>query len=122
MKKMFKRNKNLNIKENLYNKDEINKDEINIDEINKKNDIEKQILEKVRKDSEIIYKEIIKKDMIEYIRGNDYHNIEYKEWLRKFNVLDWEQEFNYVSVKRDNKVYHNMWDILTDKDGYILIH
>lgn len=117
MKKMFKRNKNLNIKENLYNKDEIN-----IDEINKKNDIEKQILEKVRKDSEIIYKEIIKKDMIEYIRGNDYHNIEYKEWLRKFNVLDWEQEFNYVSVKRDNKVYHNMWDILTDKDGYILIH
>ena len=122
MIKMFKRNKNLNIKKNLYNNDEINIDEINIDEINKKNDIEKQILEKVRKDSEIIYKEIIKKDMIEYIRGNDYHNIEYKEWLRKFNVLDWEQEFNYVSVKRDNKVYHNMWDILTDKDGYILIH
>jgi len=112
MKNMFKKNKNID--------NDINKDK-GLDK-GLDNDIEKQILEKVKKDSEIIYREIIKKDMIEYIKENDYHNIEYKEWLRTFNVLDWEQEFNYVSVKRDNKVYHNIWDSLTDADEYVLIH
>ena len=82
---------------------------------------EKQILEKVKKESEEKYKETIKKDMIQYINNNNITNKTYENWLRLFNMSDWEQEYNYVSEKRDNKIYHNLWDSLFIENQYIII-
>ena len=81
---------------------------------------EQQILEKVKKESEEKYKETIKQDMINYI-NNKESNITYENWLREFNMSDWEQEYNYVSEKRDNKIYHNLWDSLFIENQYIII-
>ena len=82
---------------------------------------EKQILEKIKKESEEKYKETIKKDMIQYINNNNITNKTYENWLRLFNMSDWEQEYNYVSEKRDNKIYHNLWDSLFIENQYIII-
>ena len=96
-------------------KRKINKDKgiIISEDMSKEEDCsEKEILDKIKTDSEIQYKQKIKNDMIEYMKKNK--DIKYEEWLRGFNVLDWEQEFNYESEKRENKVYHDIWDILTE--------
>jgi predicted transcriptional regulator len=85
------------------------------------NDIEKQILDKIKKDSEEKYKESIKQNMINYMKTNEQKDITYENWLRTFNILDWEQEYNYVSEKRDNKIYHKMWDNLFIEDQYIIL-
>ena len=85
------------------------------------NDIEKQILDKIKKDSEEKYKESIKQNMINYMKSNEQKDITYENWLRTFNILDWEQEYNYVSEKRDNKIYHNLWDSLFIENQYIII-
>ena len=87
-------------------KRKINKDKgiIISEDMSKEEDCsEKEILDKIKTDSEIQYKQKIKNDMIEYMKKNK--DIKYEEWLRGFNVLDWEQEFNYESEKRENVVY-----------------
>ena len=68
--------------------------------------IGKTLLEIIRKDKKNFeitlltanrnYKETIKQDMINYI-NNKESNITYENWLREFNMSDWEQEYNYVS-------------------------
>ena len=83
---------------------------------------EKEILDKIKTESEIQYKEKIENDMIEYIKKNNNNEIKYEDWLREFNVLDWEQEFNYESEKRENKVYHDIWDILTINNEFVIIY
>jgi hypothetical protein len=104
-------------------KRKINKDKgiIISEDMSKEGDCsEKEILDKIKTDSEIQYKQKIKNDMIEYMKKNK--DIKYEEWLRGFNVLDWEQEFNYESEKRENKVYHDIWDILTINDEFVIIY
>lgn len=104
-------------------KRKINKDKgiIISEDMSKEEDCsEKEILDKIKTDSEIQYKQKIKNDMIEYMKKNK--DIKYEEWLRGFNVLDWEQEFNYESEKRENKVYHDIWDILTINDEFVIIY
>ena len=49
-------------------------------------------------------------------------NINYEEWLREFNILDWEQEFNYETEKRENKIYHTIWDNLITNDDFVIIY
>ena len=104
-------------------KRKINKDKgiIISEDMSKEEDCsEKEILDKIKTDSEIQYKQKIKNDMIEYMKKNK--DIKYEEWLRGFNVLDWEQEFNYESEIRENKVYHDIWDILTINDEFVIIY
>ena len=109
--------KNILKKMNDKNKYDEKCDEIYEDTL----EAEKQILEKVKKESEEKYKETIKKDMIQYINNNNITNKTYENWLRLFNMSDWEQEYNYVSEKRDNKIYHNLWDRLFIENQYIII-
>ena len=85
------------------------------------NEVEQQILDKIKTDSEEKYKESIKQNMINYMETNEQKDITYENWLRTFNILDWEQEYNYVSEKRDNKIYHNLWDSLFIENQYIII-
>ena len=84
------------------------------------NEAEQQILDKVKKESEEKYKENIKQNMIDYI-NNKESDITYENWLRTFNMSDWEQEYNYESEKRDNKIYHNLWESLFIENQYIIL-
>jgi hypothetical protein len=84
-------------------------------------EVEQQILDKIKKESEEKYKESIKQNMINYMATNEQKDLTYENWLRTFNILDWEQEYNYVSEKRDNKIYHNLWDSLFIENQYIIL-
>ena len=83
---------------------------------------EKDNLKKIKIASEIQYKTKIKINMIEYIKKNNNDNINYEKWLKKFNISDWEQEFNNETDKRENKIYHIIWDNLTMNDDFIIIY
>jgi hypothetical protein len=102
-----------NIKRKI-NKDKKDKEEVKEDMSKEEDCSEKEILDKIKTESETQYKQKIENDMIEYIKENNNKDIKYEDWLRGFNILDWEQEFNYESEKRENKVYHDIWDILTE--------
>ena len=105
-------------------KEEEVKEEVKEEDMSKKEGCsEKEILDRIKTESEIQYKQKIENDMIEYIKKNNNNkNIKYEDWLRGFNVLDWEQEFNYESEKRENKVYHDIWEILTINDEFVIIY
>ena len=107
-----------NIKRKI-NKEKI-EEEVKKDMSEDKDCSEKEILDKIKTESEIQYKQKIENDMIEYMKKNK--DIKYEDWLRGFNVLDWEQEFNNESEKRENKVYHDIWEILTINDEFVIIY
>ena len=93
--------------------------EISIIEENKK---ESQNLQKIKIESENIYKENIRNNIINHIKKKENTNINYNDWLKLFNKLDWEQEFNNSSEKRENKVFHEIWDNITKDNEYIIIY
>ena len=102
---MKKNNSNENIEENII-----------------KEDIkESQNLQKIKIESENIYKENIKNNIIYYIKKKENTNINYNDWLKLFNKLDWELEFNNLE-KRDNKIYHEIWDNITKDNEYVIIY
>jgi len=109
-----------NIKRKI-NKDKKDKEEVKEDMSKEEDCSEKEILDKIKTESETQYKQKIENDMIEYIKENNNKDIKYEDWLRGFNILDWEQEFNYESEKRENKVYHDIWDNLFIENQYIII-
>ena len=110
--------KNIKRKINKDKKEEIIEEE---EDMSKEEDCsEKEILDKIKTESEIQYKQKIENNMIEYMKKNK--DIKYENWLRGFNVLDWEQEFNYEYEKRENKVYHDIWEILTINDEFVIIY
>ena len=84
---------------------EFNKNNIQekIDEIN---------LKKLQQISKYKYNENIKNNMINYIKNNDNINLEYEEWIKQFNELDYKNEF--VDEIRNNKIYHEIWNNLTE--------
>ena len=102
---MKKNNSNENIEENII-----------------KEDIkESQNLQKIKIESENIYKENIKNNIIYYIKKKENTDINYDDWLKLFNKLDWELEFNNLE-KRDNKIYHEIWDNITKDNEYVIIY
>ena len=103
-------------KEDICNEIEISDNNENID------NNEKQVLDEIKTNSEIQYKNTIKSNMIEYVKNKNNENINYEEWLREFNILDWEQEFNYETEKRENKIYHTIWDNLITNDDFVIIY
>ena len=105
------------IKKNNSNENE--NIEINIIEENIK---ESKNLQKIKIESENIYRENIKNNIINYIKKKENTNINYNDWLKLFNKLDWEQEFNNSSEKRENKVFHEIWDNITKDNEYIIIY
>ena len=110
-----------NIKRKINKDKGENKDIIITEDMSKEEDCsEKEILDKIKTESEIQYKQKIKNNMIEYMKKNK--DIKYENWLKGFNVLDWEQEFNNESEKRENKVYHDIWEILTINDEFVIIY
>ena len=82
---------------------------------------ESQNLQKIKIESENIYKENIRNNIINYIKKKENTNINYNDWLKLFNKLDWELEFNN-SEKRDNKIYHEIWDNITKDNEYVIIY
>ena len=82
---------------------------------------ESQNLQKIKIESENIYKENIRNNIINYIKKKENTNINYNDWLKLFNKLDWELEFNN-SDKRDNKIYHEIWDNITKDNEYVIIY
>ena len=110
---MKKNNSNENIKE---------KSNENIEENIIKEDIkESQNLQKIKIESEKIYRENIRNNIIYYIKKRENTNINYNNWLKLFNKLDWELEFNNLE-KRDNKIYHEIWDNITKDNEYVIIY
>jgi hypothetical protein len=102
---MKKNNSNENIEENII-----------------KEDIkESQNLQKIKIESEKIYRENIRNNIIYYIKKKENTNIDYNNWLKLFNKLDWELEFNNLE-KRDNKIYHEIWDNITKDNEYVIIY
>ena len=102
---MKKNNSNENIEENII-----------------KEDIkESQNLQKIKIESEKIYRENIRNNIINYIKKRENTNIDYNNWLKLFNKLDWELEFNNLE-KRDNKIYHEIWDNITKDNEYVIIY
>jgi len=102
---MKKNNSNENIEENII-----------------KEDIkESQNLQKIKIESEKIYRENIRNNIIYYIKKRENTNIDYNNWLKLFNKLDWELEFNNLE-KRDNKIYHEIWDNITKDNEYVIIY
>ena len=82
---------------------------------------EEEKLKKIKIESENKYRKNIKNNIIEYIKKND-NNITYNNWLKSFNKLDWELEFNNNLEKRGNKIYHEIWDNITKYNEYVLIY
>ena len=110
---MKKNNSNEIIKENSNE---------NIEENIIKEDIkESQNLQKIKIESENIYRENIRNNIINYIKKKENTNINYNDWLKLFNKLDWELEFNN-SEKRDNKIYHEIWEHITKYNEYVIIY
>ena len=110
---LMKKNNSNEIKENSNE---------NIEENIIKEDIkESQNLQKIKIESENIYKENIKNNIIYYIKKKENTNINYNDWLKLFNKLDWELEFNNLE-KRDNKIYHEIWDNITKDNEYVIIY
>ena len=102
---MKKNNSNENIEENII----------------KENIKESQNLQKIKIESEKIYRENIRNNIIYYIKKRENTNIDYNNWLKLFNKLDWELEFNNLE-KRDNKIYHEIWDNITKDNEYVIIY
>jgi len=102
---MKKNNSNENIEENII----------------KENIKESQNLQKIKIESEKIYRENIRNNIIYYIKKRENTNINYNNWLKLFNKLDWELEFNNLE-KRDNKIYHEIWDNITKDNEYVIIY
>jgi hypothetical protein len=110
------------MKKNIIDLIKRNNSNENIEENIIKEDIkESQNLQKIKIESEKIYRENIRNNIIYYIKKRENTNIDYNNWLKLFNKLDWELEFNNLE-KRDNKIYHEIWDNITKDNEYVIIY
>ena len=110
------------MKKNIIDLIKRNNSNENIEENIIKEDIkESQNLQKIKIESEKIYRENIRNNIIYYIKKRENTNINYNNWLKLFNKLDWELEFNNLE-KRDNKIYHEIWDNITKDNEYVIIY